>query len=617
MKTSLFIFLISFSTHLFAQTKCTTPPTDSSEVMIFVDTNASAPEIERVKREACLRKATLKIIPHNYKEIDAAIKAEIAADKIASKCVNNCDQAEANYQKASQKLYDLKTALDVQAETKNLLEAMRKKGQKLSHFAISGHNGGGRFGGEKFSIGRHDLIKIMQDYKDLNEVQSALLLGCYTGVEHEMKEWRKLFPAVTMIGGYDGSAPLSDKIQGHNYITEFFAAERKLQTIKQSQLVDQQLKSSLKSLVQLNAAVYVNPPACKVDLEDYDGFLYTSEGGRKFSPMVNRDCDKKLEKLIPMEAQLAKYISGELEPPTNTQAELRQIYNAYRTNHHCLANQSNFTDPETVFNLLFWHGVKESYANFYESDLKEVAETINSFSQEAATSEIDKQIQFSEDILKKLHADYEVMKANPEDYFNKKQIELEGLEKTFAETQKKFEEVSQRMNNGSQPDEASQSIILAHSLQKSTLEDLKFKISRKDINAELAEAENFIKLSENMKSSQMQSREQIKSINLSNIKIPTKENIKNYTRKDAMETVHQINGILKNMPMGSKASNALSWLKLTMSQHFTYHNNPFSWHEAVAKPEAPTQVFRFEQMQTGGYGGAIGGSMGGSLGSGF
>jgi hypothetical protein len=118
--------------------------------------------------------------------------------------------------------------VDYKTQIHEALKEIKDSQGKLQNVSISGHDGGGEFSGFKSNINRNELQNIMSKYKDINEVSSLLLLGCYTGTQKEVIEWKSIFPKAKVIAGHDGSAPLADRPQGHQYIADILTKEKQL-----------------------------------------------------------------------------------------------------------------------------------------------------------------------------------------------------------------------------------------------------------------------------------------------------------------------------------------------------------------------------------------------------
>lgn len=349
---------------------------DPSKVIIFVDTNLASREIPTAEAGACARGERLIVIPKDYKNYDQLIIELRDADKDFMKCVNSklltsvCDLKAKKLNEIGEKLRG--TILNYSALLTKELEQLKKTKAVVTSFIISGHDGGGNFGGEKGELNRDEIEKVFKNYPEVNKVESALLLGCYTGVKYEVKSWLSIFPNLHLVGGYDSTAPLSDKPAGLEYIQELLANEKKLVDTTDQKSLGKKLFNNIKSISELHAGIYIKTQ-CSVNTNANE-FYYgsqTSEKGLEF--LDSGECQKKeiIKEIRELEPRFKKYTSGEVEPPKDsTNGDLRKIYNRARKLEHCLVENKSSINLNAVFNLLFFNGIKDSFSDFYKDDLK-------------------------------------------------------------------------------------------------------------------------------------------------------------------------------------------------------------------------------------------------------
>lgn len=369
------IFLILWSSLIHAECR---NKIDPSKVIIFIDTNMAGKEIASAEAGACARGEKLIVIPKDYEKHDEVIIAYRKADLDLLKCHHNklpasvCDLKMKKLQELGVSMRD--KILDYPSLLKNELQLLRKRKAVVKSFIISGHDGGGAFGGDKGEFGSEKIEKIFKQYPDVNKVESTLLLGCYTGVKHEVKIWQSLFPNLRLVGGYDASAPMSDKPEGLEYIQELLIDEKKLLEKTDKKKLEKKLFSSIKSINSLNAAIYIKPK-CVADSKT-GAFYYGSQNKELgLTEFLNGECKKSevIKEMKEIESRFKLYYSGELNPPSDTvNGEMRKIYNKSRKLEHCLQESNSTVSLNAIFNLLFFNGVKESFSTFYKNDLKKV-----------------------------------------------------------------------------------------------------------------------------------------------------------------------------------------------------------------------------------------------------
>lgn len=639
-----FLILLLIATYSTSSIACENK-INSSKVDLFVDTNQSDLEIEVARKAACARGERLVVVPKNYREYTKYNKAVEDAQKKVKDCLktNNIldHYSTAAEEKCSGMMEARNAALrarkefiiqqpEISAQVRSELDGLKKENAKLVSVAISGHDGGGHFGGDKGSFTRYEMGNIMADYPEVNEVSSLLLLGCYTGVTHEVKSWRSIFPKVKLIGGYDGSAPLSTRPQGHDYILDIMLNEKKMIGIKNKESVDLEMKRMLAGIESLNAAVWINP-ACN---EEDNGFYYASKLDRKFNILDTSACEKGLEELSLIAPEFEKYNSGEMEPPTDTglNSPLRKIYDKIRTHQHCLNSDLGFNqnlyglNDNTAFNLLFWEGVKKNYAEYYNSDLQEAQSILDEIKVEDLIKGTEESITSVEKQIEDVQEEIEAYKANPDKYKNDlhvKLLEAEKEKKEFLKTPQ-YTSLMNRISQNSRLEltpEEKRLIERANELMNKS-SNLQFKFSMASSSTFLISQESLIKFHKQTIQQKQNSISEFKTDPeaLKKIFSPTKAAIKDKTRKQLLENVHNIHKFMMMDGLSPKQRGALSFIGRSSDQHLRYFQNPFSWHEYTGqRPEPPAAPLKLSDFTSGGdtgfgYGG---GNIGDSMGSGF
>lgn len=550
---------------------------DPKKVILFIDVNHSNMEIDTAQKSACLRGETLVIVPRDYKEQGRGLL----------------------------KRNDFPELIEKE------LTQMRQQGAKLKNVTISGHDGGGLFGGLKGSFSRQELSKVMDKFEDVNEVQSLHLLGCYTGVKNEVINWSMLFPDLRLIGGYDGSAPASDKPAGHEYLKNLLEKEKKIISESDDKKIISNLKLNLKSLNMLNAGLYIKP-LCQKDKkeEDEEGYLYETLGGVKLSKMNNpAGCMQKSADLKMLARSVDLYNSGEKEPPVNSASgELRTLYNEMRKNEHC---PNLGVSPKVVFGLLFHEGMKKSFGAYFKKEMDEVELMINQFSEDDRKKMIDDSIKSLKNLDKQIEQ-YEriadLAEKDPELLKKEQQKEKDTLISEYNELLKKPEikkfaetlKLSELTNTSEIPMRMD-----FFGIANLSQDDLKF-ISKYYqlsgvINPLLSDLKNgkTKEISKNFAmyaTSNKQMRQYyvvdeskiIKSEELKKLWIPNEKNLKNKSRKEIMLNAHYLNEILSNKAIPQKMLMKLASLNTNIQKHLVLLDNPFSWHEYTGgSVEAP------------------------------
>lgn len=601
---------------------------DPKKVMLFVDTNTSDLEIATAEKAACQRGERFEVVPKNYKAYTTYIKAIEIGRKALHACVEKykdykapeCESQRNALNVSRQKQEEfINKQVPLKTQINEEMKALSAEKVKLTSVSISGHDGGGHFGGEKGSFSRSSMQYLMSEYPELNEVESVLLLGCYTGVQKEVSAWKSIFPKIRVIGGYDGSAPLAERPQGHQYIRDILTKEKSLKKISTPKSLNAMAKALLGDLDQLNAAIYLRP-SCNE--EEGNEFYYASKIDRNFTKFDVEKCEKAMADIKNISPLFREYMDGTKEPPTDTaNGELRTIYNLVRTNEHCLKGSGMFhgdINGNAALNLLFWHGFKNSFANYYKDDLAEAEKILASIDAKEVMQDLEKAIAQDEETVKEIEETLKELERDPE-----------GLK---ARYKKELVEANQELERVKALPEIAAVLKKANDFNyRPTKEETammsKFYKAQNDLftadlraRQSIAETKDMLQSTLQMNNSSLSlkrnSLEKLKADPnvLKNVFIPNKENLSKKTRKEVLENIHQIHGLMSSLQLKPKQQAALVWLSNVSSTHFQYFQNPFEWHEANERPVAPPQQQKlsdFLQMyenagQGYGYGGGFG-----------
>lgn len=311
--------------------------TQSGKTIIFLDLNDNPLEVESTKRAACKRGESVIVLPEKGSTFD----------------INALDR---------------------------VLGGMEKAGVSVNSFVISGHDGGGQFGGSNGFFSKVMLNELMMGHPKVQEsVSSVLLLGCYTGVKQEIFDWKQILPNANLIAGYEGQAPLGDKPAGHSYIEGILLKEKEMNEAKSKAQLERILKKGIRHISSISAAMYVHPKMCAPGTKHESGFYFRPLKGREaLQDLVTEECLRIKEGEGPiMREKFMAYYRGEKEIPKQTHGtELRQIYNFFREEGHCFEGDRNYPSADKVFFTLFFDGVKKNYAHFYEGLLDEFSQEL-------------------------------------------------------------------------------------------------------------------------------------------------------------------------------------------------------------------------------------------------
>ena len=570
---------------------------DESKIMLFVDANYSDLEIETASKAACQRGEKILVVPKNYKEHTAEIKkAEAIVSRIDS-CKSNCDALRAEYRQVRSQIETMRTKEGSINDLidKELADIQKKKG-KVTNFIISGHDGGGHFGGYKGNITRDSIQKLMNKYKDINDVSTLMLLGCYTGVQKEILNWKETFPKVKMIGGYDGSAPLSDRPLGHQYLGDLLVKEKSLLAQANEKMLNQFVKTSIRGLGSMHTAVYVELPCdCKED--EINPFYYGSTSKRNFSAFKAGQCAKDEPKIKELYEKFTKFFTGEIEPPKNpSDPAIKTLYDEARSLEHCIDVLAIPNFVNSLFNLRFYEAVKENFSNFYKKELK-TAELEISKLNAGSWDDIFK-IEMAKIALEEKEYALEIdqISKNPQAYFKQldKKIHEESMAlKKITDDPSKVEIINKiSLERNYRP--SAQEKALFENYTKLTI-SIETNESKSDYKNEAKELiDNLKEIPQYQRLMLMESKESFDKLISKKIWLPTHENLKKYSRIDFANNLHETTALLGNEFLPTPIRSALTWAAAAQEQHLMHFQNPFEWHEVTPTITRPQQVISIQ-----------------------
>lgn len=610
MKKLLLIFLVFVSTSSWSACN---KKIDQSKVMIFVDANDSSPEILTAEKAACERGQKLIIIPKNYKEyipytakIALAIKESEncfnkhpnGGDKTCQAQTDNINKVYENYQKFQS------TQLKYKDELKEELEKLKKSHSSLENLMISGHDGGGHFGGSKQSFTKQEVAEVMAQYPDVNNVKSVMLLGCYTGVQKEVLDWENIFPDARLIAGYDGSAPLSDKPDGHEYLYDLLTKEKQLTSTGEQNKLKGILASEVKSLRNLNAAFYIKPTCRSNGAESayYYGLISSKDQHeRQLRPFDKNECLNAKKELQTLSLRLDKYDSGELEIPKDTAGgELRQIYNKARSFEHCSSIIGEIINTNKVFSLLFYEGEKKNFANFYDKEMQEAENYMKGLDSKEIVKKAIETSLLQEVQLKAEQENMNLYIQDPVNYTAKEKMDYENLKKNYLQKMQdpKYKSFLDKYPNFKNLDQDPTPIGgMSADQQKlyKELYDSHYAIAAKksflaDPNSYMSSIKMNLDYRQNLLA---QDKIKIKKYELDpsqidKIWVPTKKNLETKSRKELLLNLHKINEVMTLSSVPVKTKGALSWIDSVSQRHLELFANPFEWHEYTGNTQAPS-----------------------------
>lgn len=587
-----YLILLSFIFFSYNSFSCNRP-IDGSKVMVFVDTNFSDQEIETAKKAACQRGEKFQVVPRNYTDYSREIRLLEEKRRSLSKCQQNCTDLSNEVNTIQRGIQEKRSQEGSIADLlrKEMDEIKKQGNSKVTNFILSGHDGGGRFGGHKGSITRDELKNVMSSFSDINDVSTLMLLGCYTGVQQEMYAWKGIFPEVRMIGGYDGSAPLSDRPLGHNYLEDLLREESGILEQAGAVKLNRFMEQNIRGLSSMNTAVYAEIK-CEENGGDLQGFYYGSETGRRFSPLDSNQCMKNAAEIQELQAKFEKLHSGEVEPPSNPSDEsIRSIYERSRRLEHCISVVDADLDVNALFNLRFYRDVKDSFSRFYEKEIKFTDETLRSLDPGFLGNLITEELRKIEQLEEEFNKEMIDLAADPKLFGERlaKNIEDVQQEKSQLEgsLESLFDKINQDFTYRPTPEEDASLAKLKDLDERLFHLNLKRRNAKDISTLKILNSKNIKRRKEALLNAQL-------SIENTGIWAPTKENLEKFSRKDLRDNLHKIHGLLSSDVLPYNKAMPLRWMKESIERHLISFANPFSWHERSSIVERPSHVVAME-----------------------
>lgn len=382
IKSSLAFIISLYSLQLYAS--CA--PLRENEAIVMYDTNISYSEVLGAEEAACKRGQKLIVLPaglEKHKEIGKINSDMNYVNTLYSKhCPNSsrCQEITKQHVDLSKKLMQSKSEIKQVQNPKALFKELAQDNIKVKSIILSGHDGGGTFGG---ALGRLSKHEIMGAYNDAyqrkpelkDELSSVYLWGCYTATLSETKSWKNGIPSLKLVAGFHGTGPSIGKDATRDYLQDLLLKEQEIfEEENEGEL--KKLLNGLKNINYTLAGIYLE--ACN-EVEYYLSHEKKSEqdgGGvdRTFARVDEIGCEGKkfTEYYAKYEAIYQKYFHGATPLPENTSSgELRDIYNFTRANQSCILEKHPYSpmNPDHIGLLLFYKGVKENFSEVFKNEI--------------------------------------------------------------------------------------------------------------------------------------------------------------------------------------------------------------------------------------------------------
>ena len=330
--------------------------------VLYVSFNFASDELKNAEKAATMRGEKLIVYPQISSEDKkrlATIYYQLERSKY-TKAIEDVSALEEEEKKITEKYRSIakKNTLD------KLLRSLDKKNVQLSSLVISGHDGNGEFFGNLLpdEANEEELGKTFQKYPDLTKnMRSLLLWGCYTTTPYTVSSvWKKMFPQLEVVAGFDGRAPLSSRESSGGHLKNILVKEKELTQAHDLTSLKKVIKG-LKYVPMINASICVD-----------DFFI----GKKQILDLKERDpkCDNT-EIFQNLKDRFHCYMYAMTNecasPPADTQkGELREIYNQLHLYEHCEGAQTpDMPRADVVIRLMLFNNIKY---NFITAKAKEL-----------------------------------------------------------------------------------------------------------------------------------------------------------------------------------------------------------------------------------------------------
>jgi hypothetical protein len=380
---------------------------DPKKTMLFVDVNASYPEVKAAKEAACSRGETFVVLPGGEKysqdlfnyvgkldEIEKTYeeKCNTDASQKTSTCTNlvnqyNSKRDEYNKRKSQVPLVS-KSTLD------KAIKGFAQNNSAITSAVFSGHDGGGTIGGETGQINKYDFMQSMNDAYAKKpalkaQLESVFMAGCYTSTPSEVLQWKTNLPSIKIMGGFHGVGPSNKTLAAQTVLKDFLIKSKLMcETCN-----EKKLKTLIASIGNINytaAGIYVKTQ-CNND-EFYYYNSKSSNGGLKnnFSRLENAVGCNDQSAIRTLRADFHRYDVGELTIPKDiTGTPLRSLYASVRQIAQCL-DADDPMNANRVGMILFYHGVAGNFNKLFGSSMKKGQDVLSSKADAALKSAREK-----------------------------------------------------------------------------------------------------------------------------------------------------------------------------------------------------------------------------------
>lgn len=571
---------------------------DPQKVVVFIDTNYSYLEMQKAKEAACERGESFKLIPYSEADVTAVGKlygAHEAAKTQQNNCFNTYNKAASNerYEKCksfsdkTNKTWDeLKAKSNEQKKkqgactgwewnndgcetfsqkVKKELDKLAKDKIAPTSISMSGHDGGSLVSGMAGGLGKAEMGQLFtESYKDnpdlLKQVDSVLLLGCYTVNPNDINLMKTFFPEMGVYAGFYGSGPSNQQPASRNFVHDIILRSKSLAAQKTQKAVESSIRA-IESFNQTYAGVYVDTNCGEYWAYNKKNYA-TQKSEYHFEQFdSNVDCGALEAKLNENSKKLALYMVGATPIPENTSSsDLVDMYAYARQNSNLndecsLHKISNIhaLDADRIGFLRFFKGVQKNFAKVFNQDILAANKIIEEYKKTGVSH-----------LLQKYHDNLTIAQKKYDDEMAKlagKETEITNQENLITDLKIKLDadkSISKHLKNkGLSLDEVTLENLATLDLNKKDTELMKEYLASLDRRKVLfKERGDLINKTSNIENGELATAKTIKEmadhqaseieLNLKELDLKTPEQLGTMTKKEINDYATKLNPILSS-----------------------------------------------------------------------
>ncbi|QDK47128.1 hypothetical protein DOM22_19140 [Bdellovibrio sp. ZAP7] len=352
--------------------------TTANADILFLDLNGNPKEIEAAKAAAAKRGEKVIVLPEITKEMMAnqakfkELTQKANADYLKKGCSVGIEKTAAcatvakNLEDAMAKENKFRQENELNAKTlEKSIADLKQKGVQLSSMVVSGHDGNGHFAGRFGDLDDKALSDAFLKNPPMGDgIRSLALWGCYTAnISSLSLYWKKSFPQVEVVVGFDKQGPLGNSPANWALLKDFLSKEKELTQIKD----ENELQKALKGL----DGVRITDAAICV------GGKFSNKKLTMDLANVQSMCEGAYLKDAKVYTCYLNAEEGCANPPANTSdSELRRFYEKLQDYAHCKEvlppeQQVGVPSPDTMIRLIHFADVKK---NFVQNFSREIAD---------------------------------------------------------------------------------------------------------------------------------------------------------------------------------------------------------------------------------------------------